>query len=103
MQVRSHKLTSYIESKPAAPCAQCGRTLFAPEWSEYLGDRRVRHLWMCATCDYHFETLVVFPAEPAVRQDEKGGLANRVRRRGLPAVSAPQSRNGGPETVRSRT
>jgi hypothetical protein len=32
-----------------------------PEWSEYLGPHRVRHLWECEACGYQFETLVVFP------------------------------------------
>ena len=44
-------------------CAQCGEPIFMPEWSEYLNDRRVRHLWSCDQCGYKFETLVYFPAE----------------------------------------
>lgn len=42
-------------------CAQCGDMLFMPEWSEYLNERRVRHLWSCDACGYRFETTVVFP------------------------------------------
>jgi ribosomal protein S27AE len=42
-------------------CAQCGETIFLPEWSEYLDRHRVRHLWECETCGYKFETLVSFP------------------------------------------
>ena len=26
-------------------CAQCGEVMFMPEWSEYLSEHRVRHLW----------------------------------------------------------
>jgi hypothetical protein len=48
-------------ARPAVECAQCGKHLFAPEWSEYLDDRHVRHLWACESCDYSFETLVRFP------------------------------------------
>jgi hypothetical protein len=44
-------------------CAQCGEPIFMPEWSEYLKDHRVRHLWSCEQCGYKFETLVYFPAE----------------------------------------
>jgi len=45
--------------------------LFGPEWSEYLNDRQVRHLWFCSSCGYDFETLVVFPAATAIdRGDE---------------------------------
>jgi hypothetical protein len=47
--------------RPIAPCAQCGQALFAPEWTEYLDDHRVRHLWSCEACDYSFETLVRYP------------------------------------------
>ena len=42
-------------------CAQCGETIFLPEWSEYLDRNRVRHLWECEACGYKFETLVSFP------------------------------------------
>ena len=45
----------------ANPCAQCGRTLFMPEWTEYLNERRARHVWECDACGYSFETLVCFP------------------------------------------
>jgi ribosomal protein S27AE len=41
-------------------CAQCGETIFLPEWSEYLGRQRVRHLWQCEACGYKFETIVAF-------------------------------------------
>jgi len=41
-------------------CAQCGETIFLPEWSEYLARHRVRHLWECEACGYKFETLVSF-------------------------------------------
>lgn len=53
-----------IDSPPLAnQCAQCGQPIFMPEWSEYLQDHRVRHLWSCEGCDYKFETLVYFPAD----------------------------------------
>jgi ribosomal protein L37AE/L43A len=69
MQVRSHKYADYIRSRPVAPCAQCGKLLYGPEWSEYLNHRQVRHLWFCASCGYDFETLVVFPAELAEQSE----------------------------------
>ena len=62
MELRSRSVRAFNQSRPILPCAQCGTTLFAPEWSEYLDDRRVRHLWSCDACDYTFETLVCFPA-----------------------------------------
>lgn len=71
MEVRSHKYASFISSRPATPCAQCGAVLAAPEWSEYLSDCRVRHLWACSDCGYSFETLVVFPTVRADLRDDE--------------------------------
>ena len=44
-----------------AGVAQCFERIYAAEWSEYLDDCHVRHLWVCEACGYHFETLVKFP------------------------------------------
>lgn len=43
-------------------CPQCSAWLLAPDWSEHLSERRVRHTWSCETCGYGFETTVFFPA-----------------------------------------
>ena len=59
---QSRNVSAFHRSRPVLPCAQCGATLFAPEWSEYVDDRRVRHLWECDACSYQFETLVCYPA-----------------------------------------
>jgi ribosomal protein S27AE len=57
----------YLEARTVNMCAQCGESLFLPEWSEYLSKHRVRHLWECEACGYKFETLVAFAAsEPAL-------------------------------------
>jgi rubrerythrin len=34
--------------------------LFLPEWSEFVDEHRVRHLWRCEPCGYSFETTVCF-------------------------------------------
>jgi ribosomal protein S27AE len=47
-------------SRPQIECAQCGNSLFMPEWSELVDTHRVRHLWQCDTCGYAFETTVQF-------------------------------------------
>jgi hypothetical protein len=65
-ELRSRNTRTFHKSRPIVPCAQCGEALFAPEWSEYLDDRRVRHLWSCDSCSYEFETEVCYP-EPGVR------------------------------------
>jgi uncharacterized protein with PIN domain len=41
-------------------CPQCDEWLLAPDWSEYLNERRVRHTWSCEACGYAFETDVFF-------------------------------------------
>ena len=46
-------------------CAQCGDRLLMPEWSEYVDERRVRHLWECEACGYAFETTVSYEAVAA--------------------------------------
>jgi ribosomal protein L37AE/L43A len=66
MELRSRTKRSFHQSRPVVPCAQCGDTLFAPEWSEYLDERRVRHLWTCDSCGYEFESMVCYPA-PSIR------------------------------------
>jgi uncharacterized protein with PIN domain len=41
-------------------CPQCNEWLLAPDWSEYLSERCVRHTWSCEACGYAFETSVFF-------------------------------------------
>lgn len=43
-------------------CPQCSAWLLAPDWSEHLSERCVRHTWSCDACGYQFETAVFFPA-----------------------------------------
>jgi uncharacterized protein with PIN domain len=43
-------------------CPQCDAWLLAPDWSEYLNERRVRHTWSCEACGYAFETDVFLAA-----------------------------------------
>ena len=62
MKLSSRSAQKFHQSRPLVPCAQCGAMLFAPEWSEYLDDRHIRHLWSCDDCGYEFETLVRYPA-----------------------------------------
>jgi hypothetical protein len=65
MEIRSRNAHAFYRSRLAVPCAQCGVALTAPEWSEYLDDRRIRHLWSCQACGYEFETEVCYPAVQA--------------------------------------
>src|ERR1700730_8282987 len=43
------------------PCAQCGKPIAAPEWTEN-GPRRISYLWHCSACDYRFEAVAFFDA-----------------------------------------
>jgi hypothetical protein len=60
MSFRARNATKFVRSQPMVECAQCGEQLFAPEWSEYLDENGVRHLWKCDACDYAFETTVSY-------------------------------------------
>ncbi len=62
MELRPPSSRQSTHPRPTVNCAQCGKRIYAAEWSEYLDDRHVRHLWACEACDYQFETLVRFPA-----------------------------------------
>ena len=61
MQLRPSS-RQYARARPTTQCAQCFERIYAAEWSEYLDDCHVRHLWACDMCGYRFETLVKFPA-----------------------------------------
>jgi uncharacterized protein with PIN domain len=39
-------------------CERCNGVLVAPEWSEPVNARCVRHLWSCDDCGYRFESWV---------------------------------------------
>ncbi len=47
-------------------CPQCQAWLLAPDWSEHLDERCVRHTWSCDACGYEFETAVFFSTPEAV-------------------------------------
>ena len=61
MELRSPAARRFARARPVIDCAQCGAQIFAPDWSEYLDDRRVRHLWSCGACGCNFETTARFP------------------------------------------
>jgi ribosomal protein L37AE/L43A len=50
--------TTEADRSQLFPCAQCGDALVAPEWSEHVNERCVRHLWSCEACGYEFETSI---------------------------------------------
>ena len=60
MYLRPRNTTKFAHSRLVIECAQCGKQLFVPERSEFIDDRRVRHLWECEACGYAFKTTVRF-------------------------------------------
>jgi hypothetical protein len=44
-------------------CAECGESLIAPDWSEYLSERLVLNLWSCPKCGCRFETEACMQAD----------------------------------------
>lgn len=49
------------------PCAQCGRPIAAPDWTEN-GPRRISYLWHCRACDYKFEAVAFYDASQPNRE-----------------------------------
>lgn len=60
MRLRPTHLQQSAIARPTVECAQCFARIYAAEWSEYLDECHVRHLWACEACGYRFETLVKF-------------------------------------------
>jgi hypothetical protein len=52
------------------PCAQCGRPIAKPVWSEPVGCR-VHYDWICVACDYEFTTIAIY----AEHQDVEHAIA----------------------------
>jgi hypothetical protein len=37
-------------------CIQCNDNLIAPDWSRYVREHHISHLWYCERCGHQFET-----------------------------------------------
>jgi len=57
---RTHQKRAHLVTTNKNSCPQCTAWLLAPDWSEYLNERCVRHTWSCEACGYQFETAVYF-------------------------------------------
>jgi hypothetical protein len=60
LHINTHPDRSHMFTVNRNNCPQCGAWLLAPDWSEYLSERCVRHTWSCDACNYEFETAVYF-------------------------------------------
>jgi ribosomal protein L37AE/L43A len=45
-----------------SPCAQCGKPIASPLWSERERNR-VSFLWSCQACDYQFVTIAILKSQ----------------------------------------
>jgi len=63
MRLRTDFPVAATRARIFGHCAQCGATLAAPEWTEQISERRVRHLWSCDACGYEFETSIYLAAQ----------------------------------------
>jgi ribosomal protein L37AE/L43A len=48
------------------PCAQCGKPIAKPSWSE-PGEHCVTYVWACQACDYEFVSTAVYPVHAEER------------------------------------
>ena len=39
-------------------CSECNDLLVAPEWSAYVSNHEVRHVWFCENCGHDIEMAV---------------------------------------------
>ena len=46
------------------PCAQCGKLIAKPIWSE-PGEFCQTYVWRCLACDYEFTCTAVYPQSEA--------------------------------------
>jgi ribosomal protein L37AE/L43A len=58
-------------------CEQCDNPLIAPEWSEQVSARCVRHLWSCEICGYQFEQSVYFAKDLKMGEAERSDIEAR--------------------------
>jgi hypothetical protein len=55
---------SMHHSDSETTCTKCGDALVAPEWSQYMGDRRIFKPWSCTKCGACFaEISICLPGE----------------------------------------
>jgi len=41
-------------------CSECNDLMVAPEWSAYVSNHEVRHVWFCENCGHEIEMIVDF-------------------------------------------
>jgi hypothetical protein len=62
-------------------CTECDDLVIAPDCSEYLGEREVRHFWSCENCGHKIHMKI------DLRISFKAKLAERPRLRPMALVA----------------
>lgn len=51
----------FVPSLPANnPCAQCGKPIARPSWTEATDGYKIHFIWDCAKCGYSYQTTAVY-------------------------------------------
>lgn len=58
-------------------CEQCDTPLTAPQWSEQVSARCIKHLWSCEICGYQFEQSVYFARDLMRGEATSGDIKTR--------------------------
>lgn len=60
MTLTARQLSEFVPHNN--PCAQCGKPIAQPVWSE-PGHGCVTYVWSCQACDYEFTSTAVYAVE----------------------------------------
>lgn len=89
MHLRPPSVRSMQSTRPIVECAQCFERIYAAEWSEYIDDRHLRHLWACEACGYRFENSGQVPGRRETGRLTHQDFSPRNSRIVAMAASAP--------------
>ena len=55
-------------------CTECDGLVIAPELSEYVGKREVRHRWCCENCGHKLEMMVDLRVSATSKSTKRTGI-----------------------------
>lgn len=55
-------------------CTECDELVIAPELSEYVGKREVRHFWCCENCGHKLEMMVDLRVGATSKSTKRTGI-----------------------------
>jgi ribosomal protein L37AE/L43A len=74
MKLESSRVRETTSQYDLPRCEQCDSPLTAPQWSEQVNARCVKHLWSCGICGYQFEQSVYFARDLMTGEVEGGDV-----------------------------